>query len=183
MRPVDVLVIDEAGQLALADAVAASGSARNVILLGDPLQLAQVSIAVHPDGAGASVLSRAHPRMEPPPSLRTAACSWPRDPTDAPGGVPVRIRSVLRRSPVQPRMAAAPGHRGCRPRAGVGRGPHHQDRSTWSPEEAGLEVADAILGLLGRRWTNAEGEQSLLTAGDFMVVAPYERSGSTWYVR
>ena len=54
--PVDVLVIDEAGQLALADAVAASDSARNVILLGDPLQLAQVSKATHPDGAGASVL-------------------------------------------------------------------------------------------------------------------------------
>ncbi len=54
--PVDVLVIDEAGQLALADAMVASRSARNVILLGDPLQLAQVSKAAHPDGAGASVL-------------------------------------------------------------------------------------------------------------------------------
>jgi uncharacterized protein len=31
-------------------------AARNVILLGDPLQLAQVAQGVHPDGAGASVL-------------------------------------------------------------------------------------------------------------------------------
>ena len=44
------------GQLSLADALAASGSATNLILLGDPLQLAQVSKASHPNGSGASVL-------------------------------------------------------------------------------------------------------------------------------
>jgi len=33
----DVLVIDEAGQLGLADAIAALGCARNALLLGDPL--------------------------------------------------------------------------------------------------------------------------------------------------
>ena len=48
--PVDVLIIDEAGQLALADALAASRSAHNLILLGDPLQLPQVAQATHPGG-------------------------------------------------------------------------------------------------------------------------------------
>ncbi len=54
--PVDVLVVDEAGQLSLADAIASSNGARNMLLLGDPLQLAQVAKAVHPNGSGASVL-------------------------------------------------------------------------------------------------------------------------------
>ncbi|MBK6437896.1 MAG: AAA family ATPase [Candidatus Microthrix sp.] len=54
--PVDTLIVDEAGQLSLADALAASCSATNLILLGDPLQLAQVSKASHPNGSGASVL-------------------------------------------------------------------------------------------------------------------------------
>jgi predicted RecB family nuclease len=54
--PVDVLLIDEAGQLALADALAASTAAHNLILLGDPLQLPQVMQAVHPGGGGRSVL-------------------------------------------------------------------------------------------------------------------------------
>ena len=54
--PVDVLIIDEAGQLALADALAASRSAQNLILLGDPLQLPQVTQASHPGGGGSSVL-------------------------------------------------------------------------------------------------------------------------------
>ena len=48
--------IDEAGQVSLADALAMGTAARNLILLGDPLQLAQVSQGVHPAGSGASVL-------------------------------------------------------------------------------------------------------------------------------
>ncbi len=52
----DVLVIDEAGQISLADALACSGCARNVVLLGDPLQLAQVSQGSHPLGTDLSVL-------------------------------------------------------------------------------------------------------------------------------
>src|SRR5450631_4469349 len=48
---VDVLVIDEAGQFSLANAVAVCGGARSMVLLGDPQQLTQPSQAVHPDGA------------------------------------------------------------------------------------------------------------------------------------
>jgi predicted RecB family nuclease len=64
----DHLVIDEAGQVSLADALAMGTSARNLILLGDPLQLAQVSQGVHPDGARASVLEhllREHSTVPP----------------------------------------------------------------------------------------------------------------------
>src|SRR5262249_22571223 len=52
----DYLFIDEAGQIALANALALATSAKEVRLLGDPLQLAQVSQAVHPDHSGDSVL-------------------------------------------------------------------------------------------------------------------------------
>jgi uncharacterized protein len=52
----DYLFIDEAGQVSLADAIAVSAAAGNVVLLGDPLQLAQVSQGTHPLGAGLSVL-------------------------------------------------------------------------------------------------------------------------------
>jgi predicted RecB family nuclease len=52
----DYLFVDEAGQVSLADAIAVSPSARSVVFLGDPMQLAQVSQGVHPAGAGASVL-------------------------------------------------------------------------------------------------------------------------------
>jgi predicted RecB family nuclease len=52
----DVLVVDEAGQLALADAIACARAADNLVLLGDPLQLAQISQGSHPPGIGRSVL-------------------------------------------------------------------------------------------------------------------------------
>ena len=52
----DYLFVDEAGQVSLADAVAVSACARNIVLLGDPSQLAQVSQGAHPLHAGDSVL-------------------------------------------------------------------------------------------------------------------------------
>ncbi len=53
---VDYLFIDEAGQTSLADAIAVSPSARNVVFLGDPMQLAQVSQGSHPESAASSAL-------------------------------------------------------------------------------------------------------------------------------
>ncbi|HEY1867455.1 MAG TPA: TM0106 family RecB-like putative nuclease [Candidatus Cybelea sp.] len=52
----DYLFIDEAGQVALADAIAMSLCAKNVVLLGDPSQLSQVSQGRHPIHADDSVL-------------------------------------------------------------------------------------------------------------------------------
>jgi predicted RecB family nuclease len=52
----DYLFIDEAGQVSLADALAMGAAARNLILVGDPQQLAQVLQGSHPDGVEASVL-------------------------------------------------------------------------------------------------------------------------------
>lgn len=53
----DLLFVDEAGQLALATTAAAGTSAREgIVLLGDPQQLPQVTQAEHPGGSGASVL-------------------------------------------------------------------------------------------------------------------------------
>jgi uncharacterized protein len=53
---VDTLFVDEAGQVSLADALAVGTCARNVVLLGDPQQLSQVSQGIHPEGAAVSVL-------------------------------------------------------------------------------------------------------------------------------
>ena len=53
----DYLFIDEAGQVSLADAIAMGTSARNVVLVGDPQQLAQVVQGSHPGGTEASVLT------------------------------------------------------------------------------------------------------------------------------
>jgi uncharacterized protein len=167
-NPVDVLIIDEAGQLGLADTLAASISATNVILLGDPQQLPQVSQASHPNGAGASglnhligdaltvsndrgVLLNVTWRMHPD------VCSF--------------ISDVMYEGKLE-------SHESCDGQTpGAGTGLHwiraeHDERSTESPEEAAL-VAAKILELIGQPWTDQYGVTRPLTAADFMVVAPY----------
>ena len=53
---VDVLLIDEAGQMAVADVLAAARSAKKLVLIGDPQQLQRPLKGSHPDGAEKSAL-------------------------------------------------------------------------------------------------------------------------------
>ena len=53
---VDVLFVDEAGQMSLANVLAVSQAADSLVLLGDPQQLDQPQKASHPDGVGVSAL-------------------------------------------------------------------------------------------------------------------------------
>ena len=65
---VDVLVIDEAGQMSLANTLAAAQAARSVVLLGDPRQLDQPIQGIHPPGADVSALGHllgGSPTIEP----------------------------------------------------------------------------------------------------------------------
>ena len=54
---VDVLFVDEAGQMSLANVIAASPAAASIVLLGDPQQLDQVLQGSHPPGAERSALA------------------------------------------------------------------------------------------------------------------------------
>jgi uncharacterized protein len=53
---VDVLFVDEAGQMSLANVLAVSQAARSLVLLGDPQQLEQPLKGSHPEGADVSAL-------------------------------------------------------------------------------------------------------------------------------
>lgn len=168
VEAVDVLVIDEAGQTGLADALAAMSSARNVILLGDPLQLPQVTLATHPDGAGASVLEHVlgeHATV-PPDRGVFLDMTWRMHPS---------ICSFLSEHVYDGRLAAHPH---CARQSVAGEAglrwirAEHSGCETSSDVEAQL-VAEAIRGLIGKPWTDFDGETHVLAARDVMVVAPY----------
>jgi predicted RecB family nuclease len=53
---VDYLIIDEAGQLSLIDTLSIARAGKNLILLGDPQQLQQPVVGVHPAGTEVSAL-------------------------------------------------------------------------------------------------------------------------------
>ncbi|MER8472752.1 TM0106 family RecB-like putative nuclease [Mesorhizobium sp. M1328] len=55
-KAVDVLFVDEAAQMSLANVLAVSQAARSVVLLGDPQQLEQPMQGSHPDGTDVSAL-------------------------------------------------------------------------------------------------------------------------------
>lgn len=52
----DLLVIEEAGQFCLANTIAVAPAAANLLLLGDPQQLPQVSQGTHPEPVDTSTL-------------------------------------------------------------------------------------------------------------------------------
>ncbi len=167
-NPVDVLIIDEAGQLALADAVASSNAARNLILLGDPLQLAQVSQGDHPGGSGASVLEHVLGDHATIPSVQG-----------------VFLRETRRMHPNVCRFISdqiyegrLTSHVSCANQTtewGTGLRwlrVHHVGRSTESAEEA-IVVATRIREMIGTPWIDQHGRAAPLQATDFLVVAPY----------
>src|SRR5262249_6853192 len=55
-RAVDVLFVDEAGQMSLANVLAVAQAAGSIVLLGDPQQLDQPKKGSHPDGVNVSAL-------------------------------------------------------------------------------------------------------------------------------
>ncbi|MGE0623791.1 MAG: TM0106 family RecB-like putative nuclease [Pseudomonadales bacterium] len=56
VQAVDVLIVDEAGQMALANVLAAAPAAKSLILLGDPQQLEQPIQSAHPQGSDVAAL-------------------------------------------------------------------------------------------------------------------------------
>jgi len=165
---IDTLVIDEAGQVSLADALAMGTSARNVILLGDPLQLAQVSQGTHPEGTGSSVLEHLlgeHPTV--PPDMGIFLDRTRRMHPDVCRFVSeIVYESRLDGLPHVARQGTAFG-------TGLRYVPvEHVGNVAAAPEEA-ERVAREIGAVRGAPWTNAKGQTRPLGDQDFMVVAPY----------
>lgn len=169
----DYLFVDEAGQISLADTLAIGTSARNLVLLGDPLQLAQVSQAVHPPGAGASVLEHLlgeHATIPPDRGLfidetrrmHPDVCAF--------------ISEAIYEGRLESFAACADQRldaRGKLTGTGVRYIPvAHEGNARQSTEEA-REIARRVDDLLGADYTTADGETRPLRADDIMVVAPY----------
>ncbi|WP_326565368.1 TM0106 family RecB-like putative nuclease [Amycolatopsis rhabdoformis] len=162
-EPFDVLVIDEAGQFALADALAVSMCAKNVVLLGDPQQLPQVVQGTHPAGAEASALGHLIGDADiMPPHLGYFLDQTRRmHPAVCAPVSRLSYAGLLHSHPSASRSVD-----------GVASGLYlasveHRGNTTRSVEEA-AEVVAVISALHGRPW---EGRP--LTDEDFLVVAPY----------
>ena len=155
----DLLFIDEAGQFSLANAVAVGLAATNVVLLGDPQQLPQVTQADHPGGSGGSVLGAPSRREQHDPAGRGVLLTetWRMHP-DVCAFVSERSYDARLRSRGSVRC---PPHR--RPDGaltGIGLraiAVEHEGRSQASPEEADAIAAACRDLLAGATVTDDEG--------------------------
>ena len=145
---VDVLFIDEAGQMSLADAIAASPSASSLVLLGDPQQLDQPLQGVHPPGAERSVLGHVldGDRVIPGQFGLFLDGSWRLHPDISAYTSEVFYEGRLHSQPGRELLALA----GTPPLSGSGirfLPVHHRGQSSESPEEV-AKVADLVRSLL-----------------------------------
>jgi predicted RecB family nuclease len=163
----DTLVVDEAGQFSLSDALACGTSAKRLVLLGDPLQLAQVTQGVHPDGSGASVLEHVLGDHETIPEDMGVFLEETRR-------MHPRVCRFVSEAFYEGRLGSIPA---CAERTtsdGVGvrwLDVVHEGNSVDSEEEAAA-IASEIERLLGHTFRDGRVERPLRHA-DVMVVAPY----------
>ncbi len=172
---VDVLFVDEAGQMSLANVLAASPSATSIVLLGDPQQLDQPQKGVHPPGADVSALGhllngRATIADEQGIFLTETRRLHP-DVCAFTSELFYEGRLVARPENAQQRLNATDPLGG----TGLRFAPvEHSGNQNESPEEV-EKVATAVEALLKSRatWTDKKGETRVLTLDDILVVAPY----------
>lgn len=173
VEAVDVLFVDEAGQLSLANTLAAAGAARAVVLLGDPNQLPQVSQGLHPEGAGTSALEHlVGDALTVAPERGLFLPTTYRLHPDVDGYISeIFYEGRLGTDPSTARQALA----GPPPIGGTGIRwlpvKHDGDESS-SIAEADV-VIDAIEDLRGREWIDRDGRPRRLGLEDIVVVAPY----------
>jgi predicted RecB family nuclease len=169
----DLLVVDEASQLPLADAVAVSTAARNLLLVGDPQQLGQPSKGSHPPGSDGSALSHLIGDHATVPDDRGLFLATSRR---MHSGVCDFVSNVV----YEGRLTSHPD---CDRQTLAGTGPwsgtglrwlpvQHTGHRTSSCEEIAA-VADVVGQLIGAPWTRADGTTVLLGPEDVLVVAPY----------
>jgi predicted RecB family nuclease len=173
----DYLFIDEAGQVSLADALAVSSSARNVVVLGDPSQLAHVGQGVHPLHVGDSVLQHLLGDAETVPKHRGVFLdvSYRMQPE-----ICAYVSDASYEGRLKPQPAAelhAVFVAGAR-RAGLEYLPiEHDGNSSASPEEADATVAEILRlreGEVVDSWPpERSGIARPLENRDIIVVTPY----------
>lgn len=168
----DYLFVDEAGQVSLANLVAMSNCARNLVLIGDPRQLPQVIQGAHPYPANLSCLDWVlGPGQNVAPERGIfLPLSWRMHPALCGYISTLYYNGRLGNHPsTANQVVRAPGL----PQAGAFRmSVDHSGRTQECPEEI-----KAIQGLIQRlcagAWTDREGVTRALTPRDIIVVAPY----------
>jgi predicted RecB family nuclease len=172
---VDVLFVDEAAQMSLANVLAVSQAAPSLVLLGDPRQLDQPTQGTHPEGTGVSALDYILDGQQTISADRGLflAETWRLHPAICAFTSEVFYESRLH--PIKGLELQEIRSKGQISGSGLRFVPvEHQGNQNSSPEEAEVIsrlVAD-ILGL-ATSWVDRLGKEKAVGLEDILIIAPY----------
>jgi uncharacterized protein len=172
----DFLFVDEAGQVSVANVVAMGTAAKNIVLVGDQMQLGQPIQGVHPGEAGMSILDfllRGQPTVAPDRGiflnhtrrLHPSVCRFISD------------------AFYEGRLAPHPGNERRRivfdaPIDRIGPDgiyflPEDHIGCSQKSEEEGRTIKQYYGRLLGRQFVDRDGSTRAMSGEDILVVSPY----------
>lgn len=172
---VDVLFVDEAGQMALANVLAVSRAAQSVVLLGDPQQLEQPLKGSHPVGVNASALQHVLGEHQTIPAdlgiflpttwrLAPSICSFTSE-------LFYERRLESKAGLEHQRLTGVGEFDG----SGLWVVPvdHDGNRNSSTEEVEMVAHVAARLVATGARWFDEDGNDHEMTGNDILVVSPY----------
>ena len=171
----DVLFVDEAAQMSLANVLAVSPCAKTVVLIGDPQQLDQPMQGSHPEGTDVSALNHLLGGLQTIPADKGLflAETWRLHPDICAFTSELFYEGKLRSRDGLEKMCV----KGGAPLTGTGLfylPVPHAGNQNCSPEEA-----SAIKLLIDRvladspTWIDREGQERVLTLADIVIITPY----------
>jgi uncharacterized protein len=176
MGAVDVLFVDEAGQMSLANALACAPAGSSLVLLGDPQQLEQPQKGSHPEGSDISALAHLLDGRRTIGKAQGVFLpeTWRLHPA---------ICGFTSELFYEGRLASLDGLErqnidGPAPFSGAGLWfvpVAHEGNQSYSVEEV-ERVADIVVEFLtqdGTGWIDRHGDRRPLTRDDILIVAPY----------
>jgi len=172
---VDVLFVDEAAQMSLANVLAISQAAQQIVLLGDPQQLDQPMQGSHPEGTDVSAL---HHVLGEEQTLSAEqglflAETWRLHPA-----ICTFTSEMFYASRLHPRAGLELQAINSASRVN-GSGLRFLAVATNGNQSSSPEEAEAVRGLVaeilesGATWTNSHGVEAPVTLQDILIIAPY----------
>ena len=172
---VDVLFVDEAAQMSLANVLAVSQAAPSLVLLGDPRQLDQPTQGTHPEGTGVSALDYILDGQQTISADRGLflAETWRLHPAICAFTSEVFYESRLVRIPGLELQEIR--SKGRIAGSGLRFVPvEHQGNQNSSPEEAEV-ISTLVADILGSAttWVDRLGKEKAVGFEDILIIAPY----------
>jgi uncharacterized protein len=176
-RSLDYLFIDEAGQVSLANVVAMGTCARNIVLVGDQMQLAHPIQGVHPGESGRSALEFVlgdSATVDPERGIFLAHTR--RMHPEVCGFISEAIydgRLQAEEGNAAQTLLLSPGADPALRRCGISWLPIEHAGCSQKSEAEAVRVRDMFASLCAQRWINRDGIAEPIGAADILIVSPY----------